>query len=81
MRLSFREAIGIKIATATLRDVLRRARQGCVEVDRVLWILDELDRIADRIVRDWVASRAMSIGAYLGEELLEAKPLATVTRS
>ena len=69
-RIGFREAIGVKIAIAVLRSVIETTKLSCIDVDRVLWILNELDRFADHVVREGIAIEALEIGEYIAEEIL-----------
>ncbi len=70
--MSFREAIGVKIAIAVIRDLVLVSVKGgrCLEVDGLLWILDELEKYADRVIRMEIGSEALDLGRYVGEEIL-----------
>ncbi len=72
-KLSFREAVGVKIAIAILRDLISISRERCIDVDRLLWLLDELDRSVDRSIRYGLAPKALEVGRTLGEEILAAE--------
>ena len=68
-KLSFREAVGVKIAIAILRDLISISRERCIDVDRLLWLLDELDRS----IRYGLAPKALEVGRTLSEEILAAE--------
>ncbi len=78
VRLGFREAIGVKIAVAVVRDLVGSARGKCIDVDRLLWLLNEIEAYADRAIRTEVGIDALEMGRYIGVEVLEARKLLQV---
>ncbi len=73
MKLGFREAVGIKIAVAILRDLIARSRHRCVDTDRLLWLLDEVEAYADHVIRMSIGVEALEMGRYIDPEVLDTE--------
>jgi len=69
--LRLREAIGMKIAIATIKDLVSQVgEQKCVDIKRLEWALDELEAYANHIIATAIGIYALEIGRYIGSEIL-----------
>ncbi len=79
-RIGFREAVGVKIAIAILRDLISISRERCIDVKRLEWLLDELEAYANHIVREEIGIHALELGKYIASEILNTEQRKPQTR-